>query len=77
MTTQVANKVFVFVYDDVVVAKDGQFDEWCAFADNEMEAALRIQTRYNLGGRRLKLVRTFDDRRNVARRLEAERRNAC
>lgn len=66
-------KVFVFVYEDCIVAEKGHFDEWCAIAESEMEAELKIQTRYNLGGRRLKLVRSFEDRRKSLRRGEDRR----
>ena len=67
----IIKKVFVFVYEDCVTAEDGHFDQWCAFAENELEAALKIQTRHNLGGRRLKLLRTFDDRRKQSDRRDA------
>lgn len=70
---EIIKKVFVFVDENVVVAEKGHFDEWCAFADNEMEAQVKIQMRYNLNGTRLKLVRTIDDRRKSSRRGEDRR----
>jgi hypothetical protein len=73
MAVEIIKKVFCFVYDDVIVAQDKHFDEWCAFADNELEAQLKIQSRYNLGGRRLKLVGTLDDRRKSSRRGDDRR----
>lgn len=67
-------KVFVFV-EEGVVAKAGQFGQWCAFAETETEALLSIQSRCSMEGRVLKLIQTMEDRRATARdRREDERR---
>jgi len=66
-------KVWVFVEANVV-SKPGYFDKWCAFADTEVEAEMRIRNTVSLGGRELKLVNSFDDRRKPRDRRSDERR---
>ena len=61
-------KVFVFVDADCVCAEKGQFDKWCAFADNETIARLDIQVRYRVDSSRLMLIETIEDRRKVQER---------
>lgn len=63
-------KVFVFINEECLVAEKGHFDQWCAFAETEAEAQITIQVRYRLGGIRLKLVETLEDRRKKSCRRE-------
>lgn len=68
-------KVYIFVDEKCVVAEAGHFDQWCAFGFNEMDARMKIQVRYSLGGRQLKLIKTIEDRRNPNDRRMEDRRS--
>ena len=46
-----------------MVWMEGEHDVWSAYDYTETEALLKIQTRYSLGDRKLKLVRVCEDRR--------------
>lgn len=60
-------KVFTFVFSDRVTS-DGPFEQWSAFAESEVEAAMMIRRRYDLGGQDITLVNSFEDRRKSSER---------
>lgn len=72
---EITKKVFVFADSENSSPTPGKFDQWCAFAESEHHAQIKIQSRYNLQDRNLRLLESYDDRRRPNDRRSLMRRN--